>query len=161
MISTVDLETTIPSYLAAWRSRDLIVAGHQESTKEWWDSNRSRFSLYISPFVIEELGRGDENAAMRRLELIKEIPILTVDDEVGKLTNTILKTGVIPFKAILDALHIAVATRHGMDYLLTWNCTHIANAEIMRKIEDILGKEGYIMPVICTPDELMGGLKND
>jgi len=95
------------------------------------------------------------------MELLQGIPVLTVDEEVARLAEVIIRDKIIPEKSATDALHIAVATRHGMDYLLTWNFTHIANAEMMRMVGRIMENQGYEIPVICTPDELMGGVNDD
>ena len=161
MSSTVYLETTIPSYLTAWRSRDIIIAGKQEVTRIWWDERKNDFSLYVSPYVLDETSHGDPVAVQKRMEILQNIPVLEVDEEVVSLAELILKDTIIPRKASTDALHIAIATRHGMDYLLTWNCTHIANAEIVRIVAKVMENHGVEIPVICTPDELMGGVDND
>ena len=157
----VYLETTIPSYLTAWPSRDIIIAGKQEVTRIWWQERKEDFSLFISPYVLDEASLGDPEAARRRMDFLQNISVLAADEEVARLAEEIIKESIIPEKAATDALHIAVATRHGMDYLLTWNCAHIANAEIMRMVERVMEYQGYEMPVICTPDELMGGVNDD
>lgn len=100
-------------------------------------------------------------AAEKRMGILDDIPILMEDEEVLHLTESILNAHLIPHKAATDASHIAIATRHGMDFLLTWNCAHIANAEIVRDIDWLLTEAGYKMPVVCTPDELMGGEFNE
>lgn len=114
------------------------------------------FEVYVSPFVIEEAQRGDTEAAAKRMKLIGDLPILAVDDEITRITEAILHEGLIPKKASTDASHIAVATRHDMDFLLTWNCKHIANAQMLRYIERVVNSLDYELPLICTPDELMG-----
>ncbi len=157
----VYLETTIPSYLTAQPSRDIVVAGRQEVTRVWWNTQRKRFSLYVSLYVLNEVSRGNSIAAEKRMGILDDIPILMEDEEVLRLTESILNANLIPHKAATDASHIAIATRHGMDFLLTWNCAHIANAEIVRDIDWILTEAGYDMPVVCTPDELMGGEFNE
>lgn len=157
----VYIETTIPSYLTAGPSRDIVVAARQQVTKEWWTTRRSAFSLYIAPYVLDEAARGDPEAANLRLQAIDRILVLAADEEVARLAEAIIAARIIPDKAQADAFHIAVATRHGMDYLLTWNCAHIANAEIMRQVQRIMEECGYEIPVICTPDELMGGTRDD
>lgn len=157
----VYIETTIPSYLIAWPSRDIVVAAKQQITRDWWKTRKSAFSLYISPYVLDEAARGDTEAANLRLVAIQNILVLAADEEVVRLAEAIVAAGIIPSKAQTDAFHIAVATRHGMDYLLTWNCTHIANAETMRQVSGIMEECGYEIPIICTPDELMGGMTDD
>jgi hypothetical protein len=149
----VYIETSIPSYLSAWRSRDLIVAANQEITKEWWDS-RDQFDLYISALVIQEAGTGDPVAAQKRLEQLADIPELNITEEVERFAEILIQKVSLPEKARIDALHIAVAVLSGMDYLLTWNCTHIANAILRPKLEALCREFGYEPPTICTPQEL-------
>jgi hypothetical protein len=153
----VYIETTIPSYLAARTSRDLVIAGNQELTHEWWAEQRASFELYISQFVLDEAGIGDAGAARRRLEILADIQELKITDEAGVLTEKLLKEGGVPRKAATDAAHIAVAAVNGMDFLLTWNCKHIANARMLKKIYSICANEGYTCPLVCTPAELMEG----
>lgn len=149
------LETTIPSYLVARRSRDLRLAADQETTQEWWTDRRQNYDLYISKFVHEEAGRGDAQAAAARLSLLAGIPMLPEPPSAADLAEQILATRLIPPQAALDAAHIALATVHGMDYLLTWNCKHIHNVAIIRQIERLCERQGYTCPVICTPNDLM------
>ena len=149
----VYIETSIPSYLTAWRSRDLIVAANQEITKEWWDS-REQFDLYISALVIQEAGAGNPEAAQKRLGQLDDIPELNITEEVESFAEVLIQKVPLPEKARIDALHIAVAALSGMDYLLTWNCTHIANAILRPKLEAICREFGYEPPTICTPQEL-------
>lgn len=150
----VYLETTVISYLTAAPSRDIVLAAHQQITREWWE-RRKDFDLFVSQAVITEAGRGDPAAAARRLAALEEVAILEVTEDAVKVAETLLEEHALPRKAALDALHIAVAVVMGMDYVLTWNCTHIANATIRPKIEDACRKLGYEPPVICTPEELM------
>jgi hypothetical protein len=149
------VETTIISYLTARPSRDLVRAAHQQVTEEWW-RGRAAHDLYISQFVIDEAGRGDPKAAARRLEAIRGIPLLDLTVDVGALATDLLTKGGLPEKARVDALHVATATVNGMDYLLTWNCKHIANATLRGKIEEICRSAGFAPPIICTPIELSG-----
>lgn len=119
------------------------------------------YRLFVSEAVIDEASRGDPSAAQRRLESIHGVENLSIDEQVISLTTEILSSDLIPGKAAADAVHIAVAARHGVDYLLTWNCKHIANAEIIRQISFIISKNGYFVPIICTPRELFGGQENE
>ena len=151
----VYLETTIISYLTAWPSRDLIKAAHQQLTREWWQIH-SRFELFVSQAVVQEAGGGDQDAAQRRLHVLEGIPILAMDRQTLALAHELTEQGPLPKKATVDALHIAVAVVNGMDYLLTWNCAHIANASMRSQIERVCRSRGYQPPVICTPEELMG-----
>lgn len=156
MAQRVYLETTIPSYLTAWPSRDLIIAGHQQITKEWWRTRRSEFELYISQLVVDEAGAGDAEAAKERMAILGPLPLLDISEAVLQLASAILQTGVIPAKAARDAAHIAVTAVHSIDFLLTWNCAHIANAQIIKQVQAICEQHGFPCPVICTPEELMG-----
>jgi hypothetical protein len=157
MKPTVYLETTIPSYLVARPGRDLVRAARQEVTQEWWLSRRARFDAFISQVVVDEAQAGDPDAATRRLEVLVGIPVLDLTPEAVALASDLVRQGSLPPKAMVDALHIAVSTISGMDYLLIWNCTHIANAEMRNMIEQVCRSSGYAPPIICTPDELMGG----
>jgi hypothetical protein len=150
------LETTIPSYLTSWPSRDLIIAGHQQITREWWKKRKREFDLYISQFVVDEVKVGSDEAARERLKAISGLPLLDITKEVESLAIRILASGVVPVKASTDAAHIAIATVHGIDYLMTWNCVHLANATITKTVARICRQEGFECPVICTPEELLG-----
>ena len=149
------LETTIPSYLAARPSRDPITFGHQEATRLWWNEHRHRYDFYVSEFVAMEIARGDAAAAAARTAFLDEIPRLSATPQVLQLARALIAEGLIPQKAGEDAAHIAVATVHGMDFLLTWNCRHIHNVTTLRRIEQLCAKLGYACPVICSPDELL------
>jgi hypothetical protein len=128
MMSRLYLETTIPSYLTSRPSRDLIIAGHQQVTKEWWEKRGYAFQLYISQLVVDEASAGDPVAARERLKVLQGLPLLDITPEVTELASGILASGRIPRKVATDAAHIAIAAVHGMDFLVTWNCAHIANA---------------------------------
>ncbi len=155
MKSSVYLETSVISYLAARPSRDLIVAAHQQITAEWWEV-RDTWALSISALVVSEAGSGDGEAAGRRLALLHGLPLLTLNDAALDLTEQLLAKAALPPKAREDALHIAMAAVHGIDYLLTWNCKHIANAVKRPIIEAVCETSGYRPPMICTPEELLG-----
>ena len=155
MKQTVYLETTIPSYLTAWRSNELIMAANQQATREWWDLAKPNFEVFISEVVIKEAAEGNAEAAERRLASIKGIPELALSAEAEQLASLLLAKTALPAKARIDALHIAIATLNGMDFLLTWNCRHIANAATQHIIEATCRAAGYEPPVICTPPQLM------
>ena len=130
MRRTVYIETSIVSYLAARPSRDLITAAHQQLTALWWDRRRQEFDLYVSQLVLDEAAAGDLDAAQRRGAILETLPLLDITDEVTSLAAALVRGVPLPPRAGADALHIAVAACHGMDFLLTWNCAHIANAEL-------------------------------
>jgi predicted nucleic acid-binding protein len=157
----VYLETTIISYLTAWRSPQLVMAAHQESTRNWWDDERHSFDLYISEAVLQEASLGDPTAVRRRLEILSDIPELQITDESRLLAKQLIEKSPLPKTARVDALHIATATVHGIDYLLTWNCRHIANAAMQKSLAVICDAAGYEIPVICTPLELIEEKRND
>jgi hypothetical protein len=152
----VYVETTIPSYLVARPSRDLLIAAHQQLTRDWWESRGPTFAFYVSELVLEEAAAGDPALAKRRLELLAHIPVLALTPGVLRLAENMVAEGPIPRKNAADALHIAAATVYGCEYLLTWNCRHIANAEIQRAARRVARIHGFELPVICTPEELMG-----
>ena len=149
------LETTIASYLTAWPSRDLVMAANQETTREWWATRRSDFEIYVSQIVIKESSAGDEDAAKRRLLVLESFPRLDITEDVEALAATLMMEVPLPPKAQADALHIAVAAVHHINYLLTWNCTHIANATLRSRIEAVCREAGYEPPVVCTPQEML------
>lgn len=146
----------MPSYLAAWPSRDLIRAGHQQITREWWAQRRGDFEISISQLVLDEAAAGDSKAAQERLRVLNGFPLVDLTEEVGLLANALVASLGLPPKAATDAAHIALAAVHGMHFLLRWNCTHIANAEMALAIADCCRDHRYAAPVICTPEELMG-----
>jgi hypothetical protein len=149
------VETTIPSYLTARRSRDLRLAADQLATQEWWDECRHDYELFISQMVLKEAGRGDPESATARLARLAGIPLLSDLREAAELANRLLTDGIVPNVAADDATHIALAAAHGMDYLLTWNCRHINNHRIRSRIEHACKAAGLACPDICTPTELM------
>lgn len=157
----VYIETSIVSYLAARPSNDVRAAAHQNSTWDWWDNTASSFDIFISELVLLEAGRGNAQAAQRRIGIIQDLPILRTTSEITDLGDSLIAKGALPSQAKLDALHIACAALNGMHYLLTWNCKHIANAIMRPRIEAICSQAGYEPPIICTPEELQGELKEN
>lgn len=151
----VYLETTIPSLLTAWPSRDLIIAADQQITRTWWEQQRSKYHLVVSTLVLEEIKKGDADAAAARLAALAECQIL-MDEPVIRLGEAIMWTRLILARAYNDALHVAVAARHGIDFLLTWNCRHIANAAISERVRRACRMAGFEPPIICTPHGLLG-----
>ncbi|MGB2824082.1 MAG: type II toxin-antitoxin system VapC family toxin [Phycisphaerae bacterium] len=151
----VYIETSVISYLTAKPTRDLIVAAHQQITREWWESARPDLEQYVSDLVIDEASAGNEGAAGERRAILAGIPLLRLTDESRALANKLVDEGVFPEKAGADALHVAVAIVNGMDYLVTWNCTHIANARTRHVLARFADEQGYECPTICTPEELI------
>ena len=154
---TVYIETSVVSYLTARPTADLLAAAWQKVTLDWWEIQRSRFDLYTSVVTVQEAGRGDRNARARRLASLTDIPLLPITESVGALATALLQGQALPDKAANDALHVAVAAVHGVDYLLTWNYRHLDNAEMKPAIRDTCARHGHVAPEICTPRELMGG----
>ena len=151
----VYIESSIVSYLASRPSRDVISTGRQQLTHTWWESRRPAFDLVISEVVLKEVRAGDLGAAERRLTFVAELPLLDITEEATELAATLIEQVPLPLAAAVDAAHIAVAAYHGVDFLLTWNVTHIANAALRRRVEAVCREQGYQAPVLCTPDELM------
>ena len=158
---SVFIETTIPSYYVARRARDIVQAARQELTIEWWDEHRTEFDLFCSVAVLAELRKGEAAMAEKRERLLEGIPLLDINEHVISVAEDFLVAGIIPRKAADDAFHIACAAVHRMDFLLTWNCKHIANPQISKWIRARLAGHGLDMPVICTPEEFLGDYDTD
>jgi predicted nucleic acid-binding protein len=148
------LDSNVISYLTAWPSRDVVSLAHQQLTREWWERERHAFDLHISELVLFEIGRGDPAAAKERLEFVRDLPVLRITPEARGLAERIFRGTTLPDKAAPDALHVALAAVNGMDFLLTWNCTHIANGVILKIVNAICRDSGYEPPIVCTPEEL-------
>ncbi len=149
MTKRVYIETTIPSYLAARPSRDLLQAARQQITYDWWHNERQHYELCISEIVLDE-------AAARRLTFLQPLPLLDLTGTVNVVAKAIMASGLLPEQAARDAVHIAVSSVHSIDILLTWNCRHLANAAIMKELGQIVAICGHEIPIICTPEELFG-----
>ena len=156
MKETIYIETSIFGYLTARPSNNLIVMGNAAITREWWESRRSQFILYASKIVLDEVAQGDAEIAAQRLEILKNIQSLEINQAVEDLGKQFLIQSNLPQKAAADALHIAFATVYRLDYLLTWNSKHIANAQIQKKLSQISLEYGYKLPTLCTPYQLKG-----
>ena len=157
MKPSVYIETTVVSYYTARPSRDLIVAAHQQTTIDWWEHALPKFHVFVSPFVIEECEKGDSTAAILRTAAIADFDILTVNNEIRILGDLYFKKTMLPEKAKLDAMHLAVAVFHGMNYIASWNFTHILNPILHKSIIEINKDRGLETPFILTPEELMEG----
>ena len=155
MAERVYIETTVVSYLTARPNRDVVIAGHQQITHEWWDTRRESYELCVSQLVRKEAGAGDFQAAQERLEVLKTMTLLATSVEALDLAKELIQAGALPSKAADDALHIAVAAMNGIPYLLTWNCRHLANATMRPVIESVCTGKGVKAPIICTPEELL------
>ena len=156
----VYVETSVISYLTARPSKTIIGAAHQQITLAWWEL-RSDYELFVSQSVWQECAAGDPLAAQKRLVALEGIPVLAVTQDMIRLAGSLIEQAIIPDKAIEDALHIAVSTLHHVDFLVTWNCRHIANPVIQEKIATYFEQLGLFLPIICTPEELLGGNDDD
>jgi len=156
MKARVYIETSMVGYLTARPSRDVVAAAHQQISLDWWERRRHDFDLVASLVVVNEARLGNPESAARRLAILEGIPLLEVTASAQKLAVTIVQKGLLPQAAYPDALHIATAAVHQVDYLLTWNCNHIANAEILPRIGLVCEPLGVVLPYICTPEELLG-----
>jgi hypothetical protein len=155
MKSKVYVETTVISYLTAWPSRDVVIAGHQQITRDWWQTAADRFELVASELVLDEAAAGDPDAARDRLVALASVTLLDATEQALELATQLLESGAIPKKAAEDAVHIAIAVTNGVEFLVTWNCRHIANATMRSQIELACRNAGFEPAIICTPDELM------
>jgi hypothetical protein len=150
------IESTIPSYVVARPSRDLLQAARQRLTIDWWDLQRSEHELFISQVLLDEIAFGEAALARRRLDLVHDLPLLEFTVDVRDFARMVIDSGLLPLEADRDAAHIAFGTVHEMDLLLSWNCRHIANATIQSRLRQLAESAGWTLPVICTPEELIG-----
>ncbi len=149
------IETTVVSYLTATPSRDVVIAGHQQITRDWWHTAADRFELVASFLVVNEASAGDPAAARDCLITLESVTLLEATDDAFVLAELLIKSAALPARAALDAAHIAIAVTNGVEYLVTWNCRHIANATMRTQIETVCRRAGFEPSIICTPDELM------
>jgi hypothetical protein len=154
-METVYIETTVVSYLVSQPSRDVVVVAHQQLTREWWHQRRAMFACFISDLVIDEVKEGNAEQANLRLKALHDVPKLAATPEGERLATAFL-AGVLPAKAAGDAAHLAIAAVGKVKYLLTWNCNHLANAQLLDRLEPIAAAAGFKLSRVCTPEELMG-----
>jgi len=151
----VYIESTSPSYIVARPARDLLQAARQQLAKDWWNSERNKHELFTSQAVLDEIALGEAAMARQRLDLIADLKLVDMTEDARALTKSILASRILPATADRDAAHIALASVHEMDMLLTWNCRHIANATIQTPLRRLVAVAGFALPVICTPEELI------
>mgnify|MGYP000877278635 FL=1 len=156
MLASVYIESSVISYLTSWPSRDVIKAGRQLITSDWWLNSRSQYEVYISALVEEEIAGGDPTAAAKRLEAVANIPSILITSEAQRLAEALVASKAVPDNSVRDALHIAIAATQGIDYLLTWNFKHINNAETKALIAHVVEADGWVCPILCSPEELGG-----
>lgn len=155
-MDTVYIETSVVSYLRQRPSSQVVMAAHQLLTHKWWDTERTKYELVVSQYVLDEASSGDPTLAAERLQSLDGIPLLADAPEITQIADEIMSRAILPAKAQVDALHIATVAHHRIQYLLTWNCKHIANAKILPRIHQVLTDAGVPIPMICTPEELLG-----
>ena len=156
MNKSVYVESSVISYLTVRSSPDLVIAGHQAVTAEWWDHRRLRYEVYVSPLVVEEISAGDASAAEERLRVIADIPSVAIAAEAESLAFALLASNVVPENSPRDALHIAIAATQGIVYLITWNFKHINNASSRTMVVNAVSNFGLVCPVLSLREELMG-----
>jgi len=149
------LETTIISYLGSRISRDVVVLAHQELTFQWWENNRDNFDLYTSEIVFTEAERGDKGAAGKRLTLLAGIPVLAYTPDVERLARRYFTELSFPEKVLADSFHLAFAVHYRMNFLLTWNCRHLANEVLQRRLVKLNESLQLTTPLIVTPEQLL------
>jgi predicted nucleic acid-binding protein len=154
-MDTVYIETSIVSYLRQRPSSQVVMAARQLLTHQWWNDERSKYEVVASQYVIDEASAGDPTLAAERLESLDGIPLLPLDAEIAQIADEIMARAILPPKARTDALHIAMVAHHRIQYLLTWNCRHIANATILPRIHKMLTDLSLPIPIICTPEEMV------
>ncbi len=154
-METLYIETSIVSYLRQRPSAQVVMAARQLLTHQWWNDERSKYELVASQYVVDEASAGDPILAVERLESLEGIPLLPLDPEIAQIADEIMNRAILPPKARTDALHIALVVHHRIQYLLTWNCRHIANATILPRIHKLLNDLSIPIPIICTPEEMV------
>lgn len=155
MKESVYIETSIISYLCSRPSRDLVIAANQELVHEWWHGRRTNYECFISEFVIQEIAAGDPEAAERRRAAVDGIAVLAATEEGRSIEKALMAKCDLPARVATDVAHVALASAQAVDYLLTLNCSHIANAHLARRFRAVIEEMGYQMPVLCTPQEIM------
>ena len=160
-MATVYIETSIISYLRQRPSSQVVMAARQLLTHQWWEGERGKYELVTSQYVLDEASAGDPLLAVERLQSLDGIPLLPLDPQISNIANEIMSRAILPPKAAIDALHIATVAHHRIQYLLTWNCKHIANAKILPRIYDVLTDLGCPIPIICTPAEMVNDDSED
>jgi hypothetical protein len=154
MKSKVYVETTVIGYLTSWPSGDLIVAARQKITRDWWQVAPAKYDLVASDQVFDEATAGDPQAVQDRLKVLRPLPLLAISAEAQELAKALVAQGAVPATEPEDAIHIAIAVVNRIEYLVTWNFRHIANATMRTKIDDVCTAAGYALTTICTPEEL-------
>ncbi len=154
-MDTIYIETSIVSYRRQRPSSQVVMAARQLLTHQWWNDERFKYKLVASQFVIDEATAGDPVLAAERLAALDGVPLLPLDPEIAIIADEIMLRAILPPKARTDALHIAAVAHHRVQYLLTWNCRHIANGRILPRIHGVLGDLGIPVPIICTPEEMV------
>ncbi|MFT5471341.1 MAG: hypothetical protein ACI8UO_006474 [Verrucomicrobiales bacterium] len=160
-MATAYIETTIPSYYVARPSSSLLHAAKQTATRDWWDGNCSGFELFTSLETLDKAAKGDSEMAADRLNLLQSIPLLPMPDEAISLAGNLVSAGIVPQKASSDSIHIAVASVHAIDYLVTWNFKHIANPFLRDRLRSAVEEAGFELPVMCSPEELLQNDEDD
>lgn len=153
---SVYIETSIVSYATARPSDVPHILLRQEDARRWWDEYSSRYDLFASQAVLDEAASGDASAAAERLRMLDGIPLIPITEAVQNVAAELLARSLLPARASVDALHIAAAAIGAVDYLLTLNCRHIANAHILPQIYETLERLEVSRPLICTPEEFFG-----
>ena len=152
----VYIENSIVSYLRQGPSAQIVAAARQLLTRRWWEHERQNYELVTSQYVLDEAALGDPTLVAERLQALADVPLLELPSDVPRIAAEIVQRGILPTDALVDALHIAVAAFHEVESLLTWNCKHIANAQVVPRIRDLLLELGYAVPIVCTPEEMVG-----
>jgi predicted nucleic acid-binding protein len=149
------VESTIPSYLGGRPSPDAVVHARQQLTRAFWSDARTRYELFVSEAVLEEIRHGDPSAAVERLRSVEDLPVLARSQTVNDLAEEIRGVLSLPERARADALHLAFAVFYELDYLLTWNLPHLANAAVQRALARYNDARGLHVPLIVVPETLM------
>lgn len=156
MKAKVYIETTVVSYQTGRFSRDMVIAGHQQSTRSFWELLGHTLDPFVSALVVKEAFGGDPSVATKRLEAIEAFPVLASSEEAVNLAEALMDTKSVPREFPDDALHIAIASTTGMDYIVTWNFSHINNPFTIARIRHTVEEAGYVCPEIVSPEAFLG-----
>ncbi len=154
-VPRIYIETSVISYLSSRPSRDLILAARQEATREWWQLRQHEYQPFISPLVLREAARGDIEAARLRLHICQPLALLPIDSACQQLAQKLLQAKGVPETEPEDALHLAVATCAGVDFIATWNFAHLVGPVAKFRLQTLIQNMGYSPPLLATPEELL------
>jgi hypothetical protein len=150
----VYVETSVISYLTARPSSNILLLARQQFTREFWDLRGLKFEALFSDLVLDEASAGDAVAAAARLAACEGLVALVINPGAQAFAQELIRTGAVPATEPEDALHIALATIHQMDYIASWNFAHLVGPAAKFKLQSKISALGHVPPIIATPEEI-------